>query len=279
MILAKLMTKMNFRKLGILSAMIITTIFVLTFEASAQNSANKKIGADKREEKKSEIQAEKQAKFCERISELASKISQRFSDKQEKIRNRNQERLSNWEENQSGRDAKLADLRSKRDSNLEEHFRKLEERAQTEEQKNAVAEFKETVRNAIEARREAIDAAIEKFRADVKTLQTSRKTTIEGDAEDFISAQKSAFEKAQSDCEKLIDPKTVRQTLHSSLKLAKSNYGVEKQNREKIRTQMQTLIQTRKSAIEKAIADFKTTMEAAKVKLKTVLSDGVGNPE
>ena len=260
---------------------IIFGVLAVTASINAQTGKLKNSTADENrgQEKKEAVKAEIQAKFCERISELAEKVGQRFSQKREQLQNRNQERQDSWEDAKSQRDAKLADFRSKRDANLEDHLKRLEERATTEEQKKTANEFQKTVRAAIEARRSAIDGAISNFRAGVKNLHASRQTAVNGEVEDFINAQKAAFEKSQAECEKGISPASARQAAHTALKAARTGFSAEKQNREKTRTRMEALIQTRKAAFEKAITDFKSAMEKAKIQFKKSFPEDVDPAE
>lgn len=272
MILAKLTMKTNSKKQVIFLALAIAGIFS-AFNASAVSVDSR--NSVKAQDKKDEMKAELQNKFCEKISDLIEKISQRFSEKQNRIQLRAQERLSKWEDNQNLQEARLTKLRSARDANLEESLSMLQERAQNEAQKTATNKFQETVRTAIEARRNAMDETISAFRNSVKKLNETRKADLNENISTFIDAQKKALEKATSGCQNEIDPTAARSSLHSALNLAKTNYNVQKQNREKIRTQMETLIQARKKAIEKTNADFKATIEQAKIELKKAFKEDV----
>jgi Fe-S cluster assembly scaffold protein SufB len=229
----------------------------------------------KAQDKKDEMKAELQNKFCEKISNLAEKISQRFSEKQNRVQIRAQERLSKWEDNQNIQEARLTKLRSARDANLEESLNILQERAPNEAQKTAVNKFRETMRTAIETRRNAMDETNSTFRNSVKKLNETRKSDLNENISAFIDAQKKALEKATSGCQNEINPVAARNSLHSALNLAKTNYNVQKQNRERIKTQMEALIQTRKKVIEKTNTDFKSIIEQAKIELKKALDEEV----
>lgn len=274
------MMKMNFRKINwlLLIAFAATILFSSSVSAESAKISTESIKSERAEalntkkemaaEKKEEALANRQAKFCDRVSDLVSKLTARFSERKEKIQTRAQNRFSQWEENQSERDAKLADFRVKRDAIIEEHFEKLEARAQTDKQKEAVAEFKKTVLAAVETRRDAIDVAIQAFRDGMKDIQDSRKNNLESEAGTYATAVQTALEKAQSDCENGATPSEVREALHAALESGKDKFENNKEELKDIKSQIETLIETRKTAIKKAIDDFKADMETARAELK-----------
>ncbi len=201
--------------------------------------------------------------ICTRISDLTSKAEQRMSQ----IKTPG-ERFANWQEKATENDAKLAALRAQWSANRDAQFAKLNEKASTDAQKAAVAEFKATTKAAISTRQTAVDAAIATFRAGVKNLITTRQQGISDDRTAFEAAIKAAFSQAQTDCNNNIAPTTVRNTLRTALAAARSKFKLDKQGVPKVGSDIQALITARKTAVDAALATFKTTMEQARVELK-----------
>jgi hypothetical protein len=256
------MMKMNFRKIGILAV-----LAIILLSGRAQAVSNDENG-NRKEGKVPEVKKEVPLKFCENLGKYIQKMETLTERIRQEISQKREARLANWEENTAERDEKLSQKRNLRDENFEKHFAGLEEKARTEEQKKAAKKFQEAMEKAIAARRSAIDDAIENFRTAVAALHKDRKTSIDAETEEFINTQKTAIEKARSECAQNSNQASVRQAVKNSLALAKKNFSQSKQNAEKIRTQMETLIQTRKSAIEKANSDFKAAIEKAKTEFK-----------
>ena len=201
--------------------------------------------------------------ICTRISDLASKAEQKTGQ----IKTPG-ERFANWQEKATENDAKLAALRAQWSANRDAQFAKLNERATTDAQKAAVAEFEATTEAAISTRLAAVDAAIAIFRAGVKNLITTREQGVGDDRTAFEAAIKAAFDQAQTDCKNNVAPATVRTTLKTALAAARSKFKLDKQDVPKVGGDIQALITARKTAVDAAMATFKSTMEAARVTLK-----------
>ncbi len=206
--------------------------------------------------------------ICLKIDELLSKVNERMEQKEEKIEERIQNRIQQAEKNSEKRDENLTEFRTDADEWREESYAKLEARAKTDEQKAAVEEFKETIEAAVETRRAAIDAAIDAFRDGVDDAWAEHKSSIGGVANTYREAVQTAFEKAKSDCEDGVDAKTVRANLHASLQAARSQLKEDRAGVAKLRDLMNDLVEAKRTAFEKAIADFKAAVEAAREELK-----------
>ncbi len=211
--------------------------------------------------------------FCNIISNLASKYDQRITDRETKLEQKRNEitnRITNrWAE----RDTKLAEKRAKWDTNREEHFEKLEEKAGTDEQKQTLLVFKQAVTTAIASRRAVIDKAIEDFRQGVEQAKIDRKSAADALRNTFRNTIRAAFQKAETDCEAGVDPGTIRTNFQAEVKAAKEKFESDRQEMEKLQVGMKALIETRKEAIEKAITDFKAAMETAKNNFKTAFPE------
>lgn len=246
----------NFKKalkIGFLGLMITGILIPIWIFAQDSNSNNQKAQG-----------------FCNLISNLASKYDQRLANRETKLEEKRTEiedKISQrWEE----RDKKLAEKRDKWDANRDKHFAKLEEKAITDEQKQALLVFKQAVTIAIAARRTAVDEAIKNFRQSVEQTKINRKTEVDNLLNSFQNAIKAAFEKAETDCANDVPPVAIRSNFQAEVRTAKDKFNTDKQELEKLQTAMETLINTKREDIKKAIDDFKAAMEAAKTEFKAV---------
>lgn len=213
---------------------------------------------------------------CARTGELLSKIDQRLTDREAKIRERRTERAGNFKERRDNRDAKLEQFRDKWNENREQFYAKLGEKADTDAKKQALEKFKITVETAVKTRRAAIDQAIENYREAVDKLVADRKAAIDAVKSTYRSATRLAFQNANDECAKNdVDPAKVREQLRADLKAARDKYQTDIQAAEKVGKSIQDLIKARREAVAKAVADFKTVLEKARVDLKAAF--GAGN--
>jgi hypothetical protein len=201
--------------------------------------------------------------ICSRLSDLENKFIQKISQGEN-----SEDRFAQWKNNVTQHDSKLAELRAEWDANRNAQFSKLEEKATTEAQKKAVSDFETIVKDAIAKRRAAVDVALEAFRSGVKDLINSRTEGASTDKTALIDAIHAAFEAAKSNCSdntKLTDIKTI---LKKSIQAAREKFMADKKNTPKVGEGIQALIDARKEAVGKALADFKATMEKARTDLK-----------
>lgn len=211
--------------------------------------------------------------ICLRIDEISNKMNERMDQKGEQIEKRIEERKENMEKNRGERDDNLTEFRNNADEWREDSYNILESKAITDEQKKAVKKFKETVEAAVETRRDAIDAAIDAFRSGVDQAIVDHLENVDGVVNTYRNTVRTALEKAKSDCDNEVDSKTVRTNLHASLKAAGSQLKEDKTGVTKFSATMQSLIDAKKAAFEKAITDFKTAMKAAVAELKKSLPE------
>jgi len=208
--------------------------------------------------------------FCARLSTISSNIEQRIANRDSKLTTKRAEIAERIEERRSRRDERLVEKRARWDANREAHFVKMEEKAQTSEKKQAVVAFTEAVNAAIATRRAAIDAAIGDFRDGVAVAIALRKSSVDAAITTFRSSVISALEKAESDCGGGVDPGTVRANLRADLKAARAKLVSDRQGIEKIGTQMELLITTKRAAVKKALDDFNAALEQARTDFKAV---------
>lgn len=241
-------------------------------------------GLQNREERASTLQEERsermeaardrmQEVFCNRFTETASTIGSGMASARQNFEGRVGERVGQMDEGRDSRDSKLEDSRSDADSKRSEMYAKLDAKADTDAEEEAVDDFKKTVEEAVDDRRDAVNAAIETFRTGVDAALASRKDDMQSAADAFAAAMKSALDKAKADCEAGTAPATVRSNFQAALVAAHKALQADRTESEKIRKEIQALADTRQVAIEKAMSDFKATVEAAAEKLKEVMSD------
>lgn len=211
--------------------------------------------------------------FCATLDKRQTEVTARIDDKQEKFEIRQNDRANKKSADRAARDAKLNARRDGWDAHKDERIGKLEAKAKTDAQKAAVAQFKETMTTAINTRRSAIDAAISAFRSGADTVTGTRTTTIDTAITALKAARQAALDKAKADCASGIDAKTAKATFEASMKTALDAFKAAKASVIK-KDDITALAQTRKAAIDKAMNDFKTTMDAAQATLKLAFPKG-----
>ena len=79
---------------------------------------------------------------------------------------------------------------------------------------------------------------------------------------------KAALDKSKSDCAAGTDPAAIRETLRAALDAAKTKLRSDLQAVEKLGDATKALIETRRAAHDKAMADFKIALDKAKADLR-----------
>lgn len=214
---------------------------------------------------------ENPANFCSRLLEVKSKVNGGLADRTTKLAEARTARDGKLDAGQADRDAKLADTRAKADANRQDHYAKLLEKADTDAKKQAVQTFRTAVEAAVAARRAAIDEAIKTFRQGVDGAITARKAAVDTAVNTFTASVNAATAKADTDCAGKVAPRTARETFQASLRAAREKLRTGRQALEKRKDVVTPLRTERKAAVDKAIADFKAAVEAAKNTLKAAL--------
>lgn len=264
------MIKMHYKKISVaLMALGLLSATAVLAESADTTSNRPQMVQDKQDAR----QEAKTQNVCDRISQFVENLNQKISEQENNIRNRHQERLTNWENNTTEADVNLENLRANWENNRKEQFAKLEMAAKTDDQKKAVSAFEATTNSAIATRAAAVDAAIEAFRIGVKNAIQTRQGQLDAIISGSDSARATALAKVQSDCAAGKDAATVRADFQNGLKGTRTQLQNDKQNMTKVSDGVQALIQVRRTAVEKAMGDFKATMEKARIALKTAFPD------
>ena len=206
--------------------------------------------------------------FCVRIDEVVSRIDQQITKRTTKLQTRRQEGINKLTERRNARNERALENQVKRDENRAEHYAKLEARAVTDAQREAVTAFRATVESAIIARKAAIDSATQSFRQSLNQVIIARQSAIDAAVNTFQSSRATAVNQARADCAAGIDARTVRETFHTNIRTAQAQFNNERQGIEMRKDLIEPIQGTQRQAIEKAIADFRATMEKARTDLQ-----------
>ncbi len=206
--------------------------------------------------------------FCERIDEIISRVDQQVTNRITSLEVQRQRGINKLTERRNTRNERALENQVKRDRNRTEHYAKLETRATTDAQRAAVAAFRATTELAITARKTALDSATQSFRQSLNQEITARQTAVDAAVNTFQSSRITAINQAKSGCAAGVDAKTVRETFHTNIRVAQAQFNNERQEIEKRKDLIEPIRVIQRQAIEKAIADFKTTMEKARTDLQ-----------
>jgi hypothetical protein len=227
-----------------------------------------------RMETRQEERAEKRNDtFCERFTDQSKKISDRITERAGRIENRITSREDRYSERRENRDAKLSEKRSAQDERYSERYASLEATADTDAEKKAVVVFRKAMDAALDVRREVVDDALEAFRTGVDAAITGRKSSMENTLKTFESSVDAAIASAKSACESGTDPATVRENFRESLESAREKLKNDRSNMETVGQKVKALAETKKTALAKALADFKAAAEKARTELKTAFGE------
>lgn len=207
--------------------------------------------------------------FCSRIDQIITPIEQRMADRGAKLQAKWQEIDANLTKRVANRNTRLLDNRNIHDDNREAQYAKLEAKATTDAQKQAIVSFKAVVESAVVTRKAAVDSAISALQQSVDQSIDARRAAITTAKNEFTSAKSAAIEKAKADCAEGVAPQTIRETFRTSMESAQDKFKSDYKAIEKLKGSFESVRDTRKQAVEKAITDFKVTMEKARIDLKT----------
>lgn len=247
----KTLYKKTFKKLVVV-AMIATIIPIGAFakQTKIQNNGNNNAG------------------FCSKIENFFSKADENFIQKQIKLSQNRLEKINDLNQKYADRDQKKEQNRGGWDQKRDKNFQNLLSKAKTDAQKQAVEKFISAMNNAVTLRRQAVDAAISVFRQGIKQAIETRKLTVDQALKTFNDSKKIILEKAKTDCASGVDQKIVRQQTTESLKTAKQKLQDDIKAIEKTGETVSALAMEKKGALDKALEDFNSTVEAAKQELK-----------
>lgn len=206
---------------------------------------------------------------CSRFSQIEEKLDARFEDRVDRFQKRQGERAERLNDRWTEREQKLADHRENADRRRDDLYEKLSKRADTDEEKAAVETFKKGLEEAADARYAAIDKAVSDYRNGVGNEISKQKSAINQLVTTFRNETGAAFDKAESACQTGTNFQEVRKTLKADLKAAREKFVAGFQELGKISDAVKDLGEIRRDAIENATDTFKDTSEQLKEALKS----------
>lgn len=209
---------------------------------------------------------------CALFDKRSDSLEQRAAEKKAELSKKEEEQRSKLAKSREERTSKLEDTRENGEAARNEQYAKLLGKATTDAQKQAVTTYQNTMTAAIKTRQAAVDAAIAAFRAGVDAALAANKKAVDAAVKKFAAAVTAAESKAKADCAAGTDPKTVKEQLKTSIEAARTQLEADRKAIAPLQDQINTLAKTRKTAVDKAFADFKKTADAAKAALKAAFA-------
>lgn len=208
--------------------------------------------------------------FCSRFSQVEEKLDSRFEERIGRFHEKQAARVENLNDRRTEREQKLADHRENADQKRQALYDRLSQHADTDEEKAAVKTFKQGLEVAADTRQAAIDKAISDYQNGVGDEIAKRKAATNQLVATLKSEKRAAFNKAEAACQAGADFQNVRKVLKADLKAAREKFVSGHQNLEKISDAIKALGETRRDAVKDATNTFKSTVEQLKEALKEV---------
>lgn len=222
---------------------------------------------------RTEVKNDPKTIFCDGLDKVEAKIDERITTRETNFDSRKLIRKEKINNKFTERQTALDKNRTTHDGNRATRYSKLEGKASTTAEKEAVASFQAAVEKAVDTRQAAVDVARNTFVAGVN----ARAVKAESEANTAIDAYKksvdAAFVKAKNSCVSGTDGATVRASLREDIKTAREALKTARTAiGESTKTELATLRNARKSAIDSAMSAFKVTFEAEMAKLKAAFA-------
>jgi len=214
--------------------------------------------------------------FCTQFSQKVSKLSQEVNKRRSEAIAKVDQIKTEIRKKDSERKVDLTEKRSENEVKFNENVSKLDSKVSTLSQKQAVASFKSAMIAARAARKAAVDKAQADFRAGMEAVANERKNGVASTTDAFRAASNAAIEKAKADCAAGVDANTIKDTLNTSLRAAKTELENDRKSFDNS-AKVQALVKARNAAIRKAHDDFKAILKAEIAKLKVAIGAGSGN--
>ncbi|HSR89512.1 MAG TPA: plastocyanin/azurin family copper-binding protein [Candidatus Udaeobacter sp.] len=217
------------------------------------------------------VKTRSEVNFCTRLEQSSTKLDSNMADRTKKLDDQSNLRNTNLEKNRSDRDEKLTEQRSNSDKNVAERYAKMEGKAKNDAQRIALENFHTAMLAALNTRKAAFDAARTTFRAGIDEAIAARKAAIQSAVRSFQTALKDAETKAKADCAGGVAPATAKTNFETAVKTAREKFAADRKAVERLGVNLKTLTDARKTALDKARADFKAAVEKATKDLKAAL--------
>ena len=205
--------------------------------------------------------AEAKQPFCQSIEAIAIRMESGIESKKmpqyNKISNLNPE---------------LDSKRAEADTMRSQHFEKIVKKYNTPGQARAIAEYKQTIQDAVAKRRSAVDTARQEFKDAANALQATHHQAVAQAEQDLQASIEAIIAKAKTDCSDDINPELARDGFKANLDQASAEFRASVDPQPNQQQALNSLIATRKQAIDLAIAEFRQIAYDAKEKLLLALS-------
>lgn len=218
--------------------------------------------------------ASTQSAFCAKVDKTTTELDQLLSDSEMHFLQGAAEQKQTLSQSRAESDSTLALARTTADSGYADEFETLMGEAKTKAEKKAVSIFEKTMTDAVAKRRATVDDAIKTYRKGIDGVIASRGVTYTTALQTLKSSVDTTLTEAHTDC---IQTKGVGfqsqavtaqkiETAHQDFKGSLAALYKSTENAD-------TLALARDDAVSNADMEFQTTVQAAAVKLKSVLKD------
>lgn len=210
--------------------------------------------------------------FCSTITSRSSQITSKVTAAQNGLAAKQAQRLADEQMRQTAHQQELTKLRAQADADRVAMYAQLAAKATTTAQSLAVAAFKATIEPAVTARRAAVDAAIQTYWPGVASVLAARQAAVKTAEDNLATAIQAAIATATTECATPNNSTVAKAHFTASVKAANTQFMTDRKAIDKASTQIKALATTRKTAVDKAINDFKKIAEGARVTLKAALA-------
>lgn len=206
--------------------------------------------------------------FCTRLDGNIEKLEAKITEREGKLGEKRTERSTKVKEKLATRDTTRSDHRNTWDANRVTLYAKLDAKATTSVERAAVVEFKTAIDAAVTARRTAVDKVVADYRTALDKAVTDRQASVGAAISAFKTSRDAAIAQAKTDCGAGKTPSDVRVIFTASMKAAQDALRAAVKALENRKDTLTPLAAARNADVKKAVADFKTAVDAAKTKLK-----------
>jgi len=211
------------------------------------------------------------AGFCTKLPADEQAISEGLNNRITTMDKNRETHANNLASQRAKFDETVTANRAKWDTERQQNFTALQNKATTDTQKAAVTTFEQTVLGLVQTHRSTIDAARDTFRAGEDQLIAGRQSEVNTAVSDFQSAINQTESSAAASCQAGTKSATVRQAFISGLRTDRSNFQSALSQIQPIEAAVKSLATTRTDAVQAADTSFTSGVKAAGQILKTAL--------
>ena len=215
------------------------------------------------------------SEFCQKISEVAESTIAKIDSRSSIFSSRRIQLKAQTENGRFVRDEQKTSVRLLNSDSRDKYVARLTASiGQNTAHGVAVERFINLITDAINNRRMAINAAQQAFRRELDEARLAREGLTSTAVSRFRLATNSALDKAKANCTAGVAPSVVRAELQMNLKATYNKFIEDQTAAEKLSSVIQTVVTARKTAVSKALTDFKLAMESARKAFKASFPQG-----